>query len=150
KGRKLGVAGGPIDKSFLLLRALALRSGLDLRREGSIVYWAPPLGPQKGLQGGADGTVTFLDFLADLQGKGQRRAIDMEDVVRRLGAAGSVAMVGYVFDGAWAAHNRSAVDRFLAIAKEAKDILAASESEWARLAPRIGVADSGTLAIYRQ
>jgi NitT/TauT family transport system substrate-binding protein len=150
KGRKLGVAGGPIDKSWLLLRALALRSGLDLRKDATIVYGAPPLVTEKGRQGETDATLTFWNFCADLEGKGQRRAIDMEDVAQRLGAAGSVAIVGYVFDGGWAAHNRSAVDRFLDIARQAKEILAASESEWLRLAPRIGVADPGTLAIYRQ
>jgi NitT/TauT family transport system substrate-binding protein len=150
KGRKLGVAGGPIDKSWLLLRALALRSGLDLRKDASIAYGAPPLVTQKGLQGETDATLTFWNFCADLEGKGQRRAIDMEEVAQRLGAAGSVAIVGYVFDGGWASRNRSAVDRFLAIAREAKDILAASEGEWQRLAPRIGVTDRETLAIYRQ
>jgi NitT/TauT family transport system substrate-binding protein len=150
KGRKLGVAGGPIDKSWLLLRALALRSGLDLRKDATIVYGAPPLVTEKGRQGETDATLTFWNFCADLEGKGQRRAIDMEEVAQRLGAAGSVAIVGYVFDGAWATRNRSTVDRFLDIAKEAKEILAASESEWQRLAPRIGVADRETLAIYRQ
>jgi NitT/TauT family transport system substrate-binding protein len=150
KGRKLGVAGGPLDKSWLLLRALALRSGLDLRKEASIVYAAPPLVSEKGLQGELDATLTFWNFCADLEARGQRRAIDMEEVARQLGASGSVAVLGYVFDGAWAARNRAAVDRFLDIAREAKDILAASESEWRRLAPRIGVADPAALAIYRQ
>src|SRR6266852_9710056 len=31
RGKKLAVAGGPLDKSWLLLQALARRSGLDLR-----------------------------------------------------------------------------------------------------------------------
>src|SRR5262245_9391357 len=33
RGRKLAVAGGPLDKSWLLLQGLARRSGLDLRRQ---------------------------------------------------------------------------------------------------------------------
>jgi len=132
------------------LRALALRSGLDLKTQAVIVYGAPPLVSQKGLQGETDATLTFWNFCADLEAKGQKRAIDMEEVAQRLGAKGSVAIIGYVFDGAWAARNRSAVDRFLDIARQAKEILAASETEWQRLAPRIGVADRGALAIYRQ
>src|SRR5882757_8162468 len=43
KGKKLAIAGGPIDKSWLLLQALARRSGLDLRKQASVVYGAPPL-----------------------------------------------------------------------------------------------------------
>jgi NitT/TauT family transport system substrate-binding protein len=150
RGRKLAVAGGPLDKSWLLLQALARRGGLDLKKQATVVYGAPPLLSEKALQGETDATLTFWNFCADLEARGQRRAIDMEDVVRRLGANGSVAIIGYVFDGFWAARNRSAVDRFLAIARQAKHILAASEAEWRRLAPRIGTADRDALAIYRQ
>jgi NitT/TauT family transport system substrate-binding protein len=150
KGRKLAVAGGPIDKSWLLLRALGLRSGLDLKTQATIVYGAPPLLSEKALQGETDATLTFWNFCADLEAKGQKRAIPMDDVLHRLGASGPVAILGYVFDGAWAARNRSALDRFLQASREAKDILAASDTEWQRLAPRIGVNDAGTLALYRQ
>jgi NitT/TauT family transport system substrate-binding protein len=150
KGKKLAVAGGPIDKSWLLLRALGLRSGLDLKTQATVVYGAPPLLSQKALQGETDATLTFWNFCADLEAVGQKRAIPMDDVLRRLGASGPVALLGYVFDGAWAARNRSAVDRFLEASRQAKDILAGSDAEWQRLAPRIGVNDAGTLALYRQ
>src|SRR5229473_5475429 len=150
RGKKLAVAGGPLDKSWLLLQALARRSGLDLRTQASIVYGAPPLLSQKALQGETDAILTFWNFCADLEGRGQKRVISMDDVARRLGANGPVAMVGYVFDSAWAARNRSALNRFLAVARRAKEILAASKSEWQRLAPRIGVTDASALEIYRR
>jgi len=150
KGRKLAVAGGPIDKSWLLLRALGLRSGLDLKTQATLVYGAPPLLSQKALQGETDATLTFWNFCADLEAKGQKPAIPMDDVLRRLGAKGPVALLGYVFDSAWAARNRSALDRFLEASREAKDILAASDAEWQRLAPRIGESDPRALAILRQ
>jgi NitT/TauT family transport system substrate-binding protein len=150
KGRKLAVAGGPLDKSWLLLQAFARRAGVDLKREATIVYGAPPLLSHKALQGETDATLTFWNFCADLESKGQRRAIGMDQVVRGLGAKGPVAIVGYTFDGGWAARNRSAVDRFLEAARQAKDMLAASEAEWQRLAPRIGVTDGNALELYRR
>jgi NitT/TauT family transport system substrate-binding protein len=150
KGKKIAVAGGPIDKSWLLLRALGLRSGLDLKAQATVVYGAPPLLSEKALQGETDATLTFWNFCADLEAKGQKRAIQMDDVLHRLGANGPVALLGYVFDGAWAARNRSAVDRFLDASRKAKDILAASDAEWQRLAPRIGVTDARSLAILRE
>ena len=150
KGKKIAVAGGPIDKSWLLLRALGLRSGLDLKAETKVVYGAPPLLSEKALQGETDATLTFWNFCADLEARGQKRAIQMDDVLHRLGATGPVAMLGYVFDGAWAARNRSAVDRFLDASLKAKDILASSDAEWQRLAPRIGVNDARSLAILRE
>jgi len=149
KGKKLAVAGGPIDKSWLLLRALALQSGIDLRTAATVVYGAPPLLSQKALQGETDATLTFWNFCADLEAAGLKRAISMDDVLHRLGVTGPVAMLGYVFDGAWAAKNRAALDRFLDASREAKEILASTPAEWQRLAPRIGVADPAALALYR-
>jgi NitT/TauT family transport system substrate-binding protein len=150
KGRKLAVAGGPIDKSWLLLQALARRGGIDLKKEATVVYGAPPLLSQKAMQGETDATLTFWNFCAELESKGFERAVAMDDVMKDLGAKGPVAIVGYTFDSAFAARNRSAVDNFLAAAREAKEIMAASESEWQRLAPRIGTSDPNTLAIYRK
>jgi NitT/TauT family transport system substrate-binding protein len=150
KGRKLAIGGGPLDKSWLLLQALARRSGIDLRRQATIVYGAPPLLTEKALQGETDATLTFWNFCAELEGKGFRRAVGVDQVMKGLGAKGPIAIVGYTFDGTWAARNRTAVDRFLAAAREAKGILASSEAEWQRLAPRIRVTDSEALAIYRQ
>jgi NitT/TauT family transport system substrate-binding protein len=150
KGKKLAVAGGPLDKSWLLLQALARRAGVDLKRQATIVYGAPPLLSEKALQGELDATLTFWNFCADLESKGHRRAIAMDRVMTGLGAKGPIAIVGYTFDGGWAARNRSTVDRFLDAARQAKDILAASAAEWQRLAPRIRVSDPNALAIYRQ
>jgi NitT/TauT family transport system substrate-binding protein len=150
KGKKLAVAGGPLDKSWLLLQALARRAGIDLRKQATIVYGAPPLLAEKALQGESDATLTFWNFCADLESKGLKRAIAMDDVMQGLGAKGPVAIVGYTFEGAWAARNRSAVDRFLEATRQAKEILASSEAEWQRLAPRIRVTDANALAIYRQ
>ena len=150
KGRKLAIAGGPLDKSWLLLQALARRGGIDLKRQATIVYGAPPLLSEKALQGETDATLTFWNFCADLESKGHRRAIAMDHVMKGLGATGPVAIVGYTFDGAWAGRNRSTVDRFLAATRQAKDILASSEAEWQRLAARIRVTDANALAIYRQ
>src|SRR5437764_8967664 len=53
-GRKLAVAGGPLDKSWLLLQAWARRSGLDIRRATNVVYGAPPLLAEKAAQGEVD------------------------------------------------------------------------------------------------
>ena len=150
KGKKLAIAGGPLDKSWLLLQGLARRSGIDLRKQATIVYGAPPLLAEKALQGESDALLTFWNFCADLESKGQKRAIAMDDVMKGLGAKGPVAIVGYTFESAWAARNRSAVDRFLEAARQAKDILASSEAEWQRLSPRIRVTDASALAIYRQ
>src|SRR5260370_36349435 len=56
KSRKLAVAGGPIDKNWLLLRASMKQDGIDLKSESTIVYGAPPLLAAKMLSGEMDAT----------------------------------------------------------------------------------------------
>jgi NitT/TauT family transport system substrate-binding protein len=150
KGKKLGVAGGPLDKSWLLLQALARKSGIDLKTQTQIAYGAPPLLQQKALQGETDATLTFWNFCADLEANGMKRAVSMADVMKSLGAEGSVAMVGYVFDRGWAQRNAALLDRFFSATRKAKEILAQSPTEWQRLAPRIGLSEAGALDVYRQ
>jgi NitT/TauT family transport system substrate-binding protein len=150
KGKKLAVAGGPLDKSWLMLQADARRDGVNLKTQAAIVYGAPPLLSQKALTREHDATLTFWNFCAELEGRGLKRAIDMVAIERRLGASGPVAMLGYVFDAGWAAKNKAAVSRFLGIAAEAKEVLAGSPEEWQRLSSRIGVTDTAGLDIYRK
>src|SRR5258708_39380961 len=51
RGHKLGVAGGPIDKNWLLLRASMKLDGIDPKSEATIVYGAPPPLAAKTLSG---------------------------------------------------------------------------------------------------
>jgi NitT/TauT family transport system substrate-binding protein len=150
KGKRLGVAGGPLDKSWLLLQALARRSAIDLKAQADVAYGAPPLLSAMALQGKTDATLTFWNFCVGLEAKGMRRAITIADVMQQLGASGPVAMVGYVFHAGWAEHNRALLNRFLAVTSEAKKILADSPADWQRLAPRIGVSTDAALELYRQ
>jgi NitT/TauT family transport system substrate-binding protein len=149
KGRKLAVAGGPIDKNWLLLRASMKQDGIDLKSEATIVYGAPPLLAQKTLSGEMDATVNYWNFCAALEAKGFRRLVGVEDLLPKLGAKGRTAMIGYVFDEGWGTANRDALARFIAMTREAKEILATSDAEWERIAPLMGAADAATLRAYR-
>jgi NitT/TauT family transport system substrate-binding protein len=149
KGRKLAVAGGPIDKNWLLLRASMKQDGIDPKLESTIVYGAPPLLAAKTLSGEMDATVNYWNFCAALEAKGFRRLIGVEELLLKLGAKGHAAMIGYVFDERWESANRDAVSRFIAMTREAKEILATSDSEWERIAPLTGAADAATLRVYR-
>jgi NitT/TauT family transport system substrate-binding protein len=149
KGRTLGVAGGAIDKSWLLLQAAMKRRGLDVARETNVVYGTPALLAEKAIQGELDATLNYWNFCAALEAKGFRRVAAMDDVLPALGVKGRPAMVGYVFDTRWAAGHADGLARFVAAAREAQDILARSDAEWERLAGLIGARDPATLKIYR-
>jgi NitT/TauT family transport system substrate-binding protein len=149
KGRKLAVAGGPIDKSWLLLQAWLKQGGIDLKSDSTIAYGAPPLLTAKTLSGEMDATLNYWNFCAVLEAKGFRRVAGIEDLLPRLGAKGRTAMIGYVFDEKWARENQDAIARFIAMTRMAKDILSNSDAEWEKIAPLTGTSDAATLRTYR-
>lgn len=149
KGRVLAVAGGPLDKSWLIVRAAALRRGIDLRREATLQYGAPPLTFQKMQQGEADANLNFWNFCARLEASGFRRLFDVREAERELGAIEPVAMIGYVFPEAFAASHRSAIDHFLETTKAANDILETSDAEWDALRPLMKAEDETTFRALR-
>ncbi len=150
KGKKIAVAGGPLDKSWLLLQALARESDLDIASQANIIYGAPALLYQKAANGEADATLNYWNFCVALESRGFRRLIGIDEVERRLGAKGPVAMVGYVFDEGFVRTHADALSRFFKIAAEAKDILAHSGADWEKIAQGIGIAGEAELALYRQ
>jgi NitT/TauT family transport system substrate-binding protein len=103
KRHVLGVAGGPLDKSWLIVQAAALRSGIDLKRTATLQYGAPPLIAQKLLQGEADASLNFWNFCASLETKGYRRIFEVRDAEAALGLKEPVAVIGYVFSESFAA-----------------------------------------------
>jgi NitT/TauT family transport system substrate-binding protein len=149
KGRKLGVGGGPIDKSWLLLQARMKQDGIDLKSEATIAYGAPPLIAAKTLDGEMDASLNFWNFCAQLEAKGFRRLAGIEDILPKLGAKGAVSAVGYVFDEDWAASHRDAVARFIAMTRKAKQLLVTSDAAWDKIAPLTGATDPAMLKVYR-
>jgi NitT/TauT family transport system substrate-binding protein len=149
-GKKLGVAGGPLDKSWLLLQAWALKQGVDLKSQASIVYGAPPLLAEKLAQGEIDAALEFWTFCARLEDKGLGRAIDMADVERDLGAKHPVIVTGYVFTPAFAARQGAALRRFFTMMAQAKKLIADDDAAFAKIAGMTGLPDPAGQAIIRR
>lgn len=149
KGHKLAVAGGPIDKSWLLLQASLQQDGINLKADSTIVYGAAPLVTAEMLNGDADASVDYWNFCAALEEKGFRRIASIQDLVQKFGAKGPVAMVGYVFDEGWAGANQDRLTRFIDMTRKAKQILTTSDTDWDDIAKLTGAPDAATLRAYR-
>ena len=149
-GRSLGVAGGPLDKSWLMVQAAARKVGLDLKKAASPVYGAPPLLAEKLASGELDAALEFWTFCVDLETRGFRRAIDMADVEKTLGASGPVAMTGYVFSEEFARDHRDALRRFFLAAAKAREALAHDPALWGPIGARLRIADPAALEAYRK
>ncbi|MGE5537706.1 MAG: ABC transporter substrate-binding protein [Gemmatimonas sp.] len=147
---RIGVAGGPLDKSWLLLRALARReASFDPAATARVSFAAPPLLEQQLRVGRLDAVLTYWHSAARLEVDGCRAAIAVADIVRRLGVPEDVPMLGYVFRDAWANDRADLVRGFAAASRKAKALLAESDDEWRRIAPLTGAHDDRTLALLR-
>ncbi len=149
-GRRLGIAGSPLDKSWLMLRAYAQQAfGLDLDARVTKEFGPPPLLAEQLAAGRLDAVLTYWPFAAKAESLGMRRVLAMEDVVEALGLPPGVPMLGYVFSDAWAAREPQAVEGFLKAMQQARAILGASDEEWQRIAPLTGAAGQAELAALR-
>ena len=69
KGKKMGIVGGPVDKSWIIIQAIAKkRHGLDLAAQNELVFGAPPLLFKQAISGEIDAVINF-GFLAKLEAK---------------------------------------------------------------------------------
>jgi len=150
RGRRVGVAGGPVDKSWLLLRAYGRRElGQDLLAEVEPSFGAPPLLNQLMLRGDLPAVLNFWHYGARLKAAGMREVIAVADVLRGLDVERPIPLLGWVFADDWAESHREKLLGFLRASYRAKRILVESDTEWERLAAMTKAGDRATLIALR-
>lgn len=149
RGRSLAVAGGALDKSWLIVRAAAERRGIDLARDANLMFGAPPLLYEKLRQGEADANLNFWNFCAKLESQGYRSLYDVREAETELGLSQPIALIGYAFSEQFLSAHPGTIDRFLAAARRADQILLESDGEWEALRPLMAVEDQATFEAYR-
>jgi NitT/TauT family transport system substrate-binding protein len=152
KGKRLGVAGSPLDKSWLLLRAFSRNTlHADLAEIAEPIYGAPPLLSEQLRLGRLDGVLTFWNFAARLEAAGYQPLIDMVDVLTGLGVTPSPPLVGFVWREELLRTKPDQVARFFRAVSGANQILKAEDAAWERLRPAMGIesdAEFGRLKDY--
>lgn len=150
KGKKLGIAGGPYDKTWLLLRAYAQRNlGVDLTQLTQPSYAAPPLLNELMLRGQVDAALNFWHYASRLEVAGMQTLIDMPEILKGLGIEKPIPLIGWVFRDDWAAANSAAVHGFLAASYEAKGILSSSDMAWDQLKPDMRAENDAVFQVLR-
>lgn len=151
RGKRLGVAGGPLDKSWLLLRAYTRQQlGEDAAKLVEPNFAAPPLLNQLMLQGDLPAALNFWHFAARLEAAGMNRLLSIDEILAGLGIDRELPMVGWVFSERWANQNRAAIEGFLRASAAAKKIMAESDAEWQALRSVMRVDDDATFAALRE
>jgi len=150
QGKKLGIAGGELDKNWLLLQALGLQQQLDLNSAVEKVYGAPPILNQQLLQQRIDAIINYWHFAARLEAQGYRQIINGQDILQQLGITDEVPSLGYVFRQSWAELHQQAINNFLTATRSAKDLLCSSDVVWQKVIPLTKAKDSATQNTLRQ
>lgn len=136
KGKTIGVAGGPVDKSWLILRAYAKQTlGMDLSTETSQTFGAPPLIFEAAMSGKVDGAVNFWHFGAKMEAGGMRSLITVVDAGKALGLDANTPLLGYVVSGKLAKERPALVNGLVKASRAAKDILARDDAAWEAIRP---------------
>jgi len=149
RGKKIGIAGGPLDKGWLMLQGYARQqAGLDLAADAEPVYGAPPLLTEKLKSGELDAVLNYWHFGARLEAAGYRRLIGIGEVQEALGVPASVPQLGYIFQESWADQHTELVLAFARASRAAKAIMLSSDAEWQRLLPVTRAENEAELAAY--
>ena len=150
RGRKIGIAGGPVDKSWLMLRAYAKKFiGADLKDITTPTFAAPPLLNKIMLKGDIPAALNFWHYGARLKAAGMKEFISVIDLLPALGVERRPPLIGWVFSEGWAKKNDRAITGFLKSLRAAKKILASSDAEWDRLRPLTKAKNDETFVALR-
>ncbi|MBM4208673.1 MAG: ABC transporter substrate-binding protein [Gammaproteobacteria bacterium] len=149
KGKRLGIAGGELDKNWLLLKALAQQEKIDLTGIET-VFGAPPLINEQLLQGRVDVALNYWHYGAKLEAQGYRAIINGREIIEKLGIKQAVPSLGYVFKQSWAQQHKAAVNAFFTAANNAKQALCSNEKDWQHIVPLLQVDDTKTQNSFRQ
>ncbi len=150
KGKRLGIAGGELDKNWLLLQALAQKQQLDLNASVEKIFGAPPLINEQLKQGRVDAALNYWHFGAKLETQCYRQLIDGKGILKALGIQESVPALGYVFKQSWADKHKAALSSFFQASKKAKQLLCTSDADWKAVIPLTQADDAATQSNLRQ
>jgi NitT/TauT family transport system substrate-binding protein len=134
EGKKLGVAGSAIDKSWLLLRAYSRKTtGKDVNEVAEPVFGAAPLLTEEIRNGRIDAVLNFWTYAARLSGSGFRQLVTMDEILNTLGVNPTPPLVGFIWREETETSKANAIAAFLDVVVKANEILATSDTAWERI-----------------
>lgn len=146
-GKRIGVAGGALDKSWLVVNALAKQQGIALDSAATVVFAAPPLLSAQMADGALDAVLTFWPYVVRLQAQGFRVLASVEQCAQTLsGQAVTPSWLGYVVRQDWSHPNASALRQFYEALLTARRRLRDDDAAWLGLEQQMA-AESPAVAI---
>ena len=139
KGKSIGIAGGPLDKSWLIFQSYSKAVfDFDLKADTEQVFGAPPLMFKKALSGEIDAVINYWHFAAKMKSRGMRSVVTVADTTSALGLDSTTPLLGYVFNRNLLASGEL-MPNMVAASQQAKAILNEKQEPWDRLRPMMKV-----------
>lgn len=149
-GQKIGIAGGPLDKSWLILRAYAKKKhDMDLAGATEQVFGAPPLIFKAALSGETAGAVNFWHFLAKMKAKGMHDLVTVSDAATELGLDPDTPLLGYVLKGEFVKAHPEVAQGLYKASSAAKNLLRTDDKAWDGLRGQMNAADDAEFNALR-
>jgi NitT/TauT family transport system substrate-binding protein len=151
KDKPLGVAGGPVDKNWLIARAYARKEyGVDLMLATHPQFAAAPLINHMMLAGELPAAINFWQYSARLLAHGMQPVITVEQMLKGLGVKAVPPLLGWVFSQHWAETHGDALRAFIGATYDAKEELARSDAAWEPLRSKVKPESAAVFAAIRQ
>ena len=146
EGKTIGVAGGPADKSWIILQAyFAEKTDKTLPEVAEARFGAPPLVNELLGNGGVDAGLNFWQWNARAKAAGMHELLSVKAMLGELGIANAPPLLGWTFTEATAEAKNDALVRFLETSFAAKQILLTDDNAWDDLKALMGAADDPAL-----
>ncbi|WP_415894284.1 ABC transporter substrate-binding protein [Neptuniibacter sp. PT8_73] len=130
KGKRIGVAGGPLNKGWILLKATAQNHGVNLESDAQVQFGSPPLLSQSLKSGRLDLLVTFWHYGARLEAEGYKTVISLQDMMTELGIESQLPMLGYLVKQDQVDSNPELINGFVNAVAAAKKQLLNEDDYW--------------------
>ena len=139
KNKKIGVAGGSLDKSWLFLRAYAIKKyNRDPLTFFNTSFAAPPLINGLLRNNQLDAGYNYWNYTARLEALGYEEFLTLKDILPYIGIEGELPLIGYVFREGFVQENEVTLKGFIKASNEARKILKTSDNEWLRISKMTG------------
>ncbi len=150
KNKKVGIAGGSLDKSWLFFRAYSIKKyNLDPLKFFNSSFAAPPLINGLLRNNELDAGFNYWNYSARLEASGYKKLISVEEILPYIGIKGELPLIGYVFREEFEIENTKLLRDFIKASYKAREILKKSDKEWERISNMTGAENKEMLIKIR-
>jgi len=147
-GHNVAIAGGPVDKSYVVLQACYNeQTGQSLPEVISAKLGAPPLVNELLFDGRAQAALNFWHFNARARVAGMVELLSVQEMPTALGVERQPPLLGWVFGESFARSDADAIKRFLDASFATKEALLTNDEVWEEIRPAMNVGEDDALFI---